>query len=293
MIHKKTSFKKIRYFLESLLAYFFFYLFKLLPIRIASKFGIYIVYPLSKILSVNKVAINNINICFPNEKSIEKQQILKKTWKHFGSMLGEMPHWNDIDQKEFRKRVKIKYHTKINFKGALLISAHLGNWELMTRIAKEENIDLCTVYRPANNPYINDLINKLRSQYNALLIKKGTSGIRTIIKSLKQKRTVGMLIDQKTNDGIELPFFGIDAKTTSAPANIALKYNVPIIPVKFIRTKGINYKVEFFKPIHIELKDDVYSIMGKINKIFEQWIIENPEQWFWFHNRWPKNSDKV
>lgn len=280
--------KKVKYIIEAFFVYLFLYFFRLLPIEIASKIGGYIFRLLSHTLPVNKVAMKNLAICFPAQSIKEKKETLSKSWDHFGRVFAEIVHWNNISQEEYKKRVKIHYKSKQDLKGALLISAHLGNWELMTRIAKEEGINLCTVYRPANNPYVDNLINNLRKKFGALLIKKGMSGIRSVIKNLKENRTVGMLVDQKTNDGINVPFFELKAKTTPSPAAIALKYKIPIIPVSFIRVKGLNYYVEFDNPIPIKAEDTPYTIMSKINKIFENWIIKHPEQWFWFHNRWPK-----
>ena len=111
-------------------------------------------------------------------------------------------------------------------------------------------------------------------------------GVKKIIEALSQNEIVGMMIDQKMNDGINIPFFNKNAMTTALPANIALKYKIPLIPLKIIKSKKLQYTATFYEPIIITKKDTKYSIMKRVNIMLEKWIREYPEQWFWFHNRW-------
>ena len=124
---------------------------------------------------------------------------------------------------------------------------------------------------------------------------KGPVGARYIIKAIKNGEHIGMLVDQKQNDGIAVPFFGKDAMTASAIANLALKFNCQLVPTEVIRVKGPKFKVKIYDPIILEKtgdqEKDIYNTMVKINSILEGWIRKNPEQWFWVHNRWPKHTD--
>src|SRR5207253_2644034 len=107
----------------------------------------------------------------------------------------------------------------------------------------------------------------------------------------KNGQSLAMLIDQKMNDGIAVPFFGRDAMTAPAIAEFALRYNLELIPARVVRTKGCHFEATIFPPMAYEKtgdeEKDVLTIMTAINAILETWIREHPEQWFWVHKRWP------
>ena len=177
----------------------------------------------------------------------------------------------------------------------ILISGHLGNWELNSRLMKYYNIKPIFVYRPMNNPMINWLINRTRLINGVELVAKGTSNLKEIIRGIKDGKSLGMLVEQRHDAGISLPFFGHETMTISAPAYMAIKYNLPITMVmarrvydthlKSIRSSGIGF--EFVsRAVNIEPTDSPVSVMKKIHLILEEWITTNKEQWFWLHKRW-------
>ena len=280
--------KRIQYLIEAFIVYFFYYIFRILKIELASKLAGNLVILLSKVLKENTVAKQNIKMCLPNTTSDCKKRIIKHTWKHFGSIIGELPHWNSMKTHEFFSRVSIinkKYMPKSK---AIIVSGHIGNWELIGRIAKEYDIKLNLVYRPSNNPYMDKLINKLRKENNINLIPKGVPGIKMMLKALNNNEVIGIMIDQKMTDGVNVKFFNKNAMTTALPANIALKYNIPIISTYIVKVGEVKYKATFCKPLEINTSDTKHTIMRKINQTLENWIRQYPEQWFWFHNRWKK-----
>jgi KDO2-lipid IV(A) lauroyltransferase len=152
-------------------------------------------------------------------------------------------------------------------------------------------IELSVVYRKANNPYVDKVIRATRLRKNIHLIEKGPQGLKDLIKSLRAKRPIIMLVDQRMNQGIEVPFMGRPAMTADAIARLALQFNYKLIPAQVIR---LGHCSKFKAIIHPEIKvkntgnteKDVYSIIEKINQILEKWVREYPTQWFWFHNRW-------
>lgn len=129
----------------------------------------------------------NIQLCFPNIDTEHRKKLILDTWQHFGSIIGELPHWHKMPKEEFFDRVQIINPENILSSKALLISAHIGNWELISRLAKEHNLDLSLVYRPSNNPYANRLINKLRDSFDVSLIATGVPGVREIVRDLKKQ----------------------------------------------------------------------------------------------------------
>ena len=119
---------------------------------------------------------------------------------------------------------------------------------------------------------------------------RGAAVGKDLIKAIKAKYAISMLVDQKMNDGIKVPFFGRPAMTAHAIARLALQFGYPIVPCQIVRTKGSYFRVIIHPPIDIQKTNntdtDCYNIMLKINRILEGWIKENPSQWLWFHNRW-------
>ena len=282
--------KKLRYLLEALFIYSFYLTFKILGMKLSSQIGGSILKFFSKFKQENNIAIQNISMCLPQLSDNQRKDIIRNTWKHFGSVIGEIPHWHTISRKEFFQRVEIKQEENIPFTRAIIVSGHIGNWELISRIAKEYNIKLNILYRASNNPYVDYLINKIRKSHKVILILKGDMEVRKIINALNNNEVVGMMIDQRIDDGINTPFFSKNAMTTPLPANIAMKYKVPIIPINTISVGSSKYIIEFHKPLKIDKNSTKYTITKEINLIIEKWITKHPEQWLWFHDRWGTNK---
>ncbi len=104
-----------------------------------------------------------------------------------------------------------------------------------------------------------------------------------------------MLVDQKMNDGIAVPFFGRPAMTAPALAELALRHNCPVVAARVTRVKGANFKMTALPPVRFEKtgdhKADVLAAMTQINNQVEQWVRDTPEQWLWLHNRWPNDGE--
>lgn len=290
--------KKIRYFIEAIPIYGFYYLFKAMPIDAASATGGFIGRKLGMKLGKTKTARNNLKNVFPHLSHEEIENIIVNMWDNIGRNIGELPHIKNLKGKIFQERIKItnEEYVKSAFaenNAKFFISGHFGNWEILSKYFTEYGHGKpVIIYRKANNPFVEKLIYKIRSQYPAEMLQKGKKGAKEIIKAVMQKKSIGMLLDQKQNDGIAVPFFGRDAMTAPAVASLALKYNCQIIMVNIIRKKGAYFEIVAMPPIDIKdtgnHTEDVYNIMLTINKYFEDFIRENPSQWFWIHNRWPK-----
>lgn len=207
---------------------------------------------------------------------------------NMGLTLGEMFHWPTISSSYYNEHVKIisPFPQHLKDQAVLLISAHFGNWELAPRIFLEEKLNVRCVYRPLNNPYVNKLIIRNRITPDSGLIPKGTVGVKSIIKYLRDGVSIGMLVDQRHDDGEIVRFFGHDVRTTMLPANIALKYNVPIVMLRIERNIQDDscYDVHFSELLY-DLHDQPLAIMQKIYGEFETWIKQSPDQYFWAHRR--------
>lgn len=241
----------------------------------------------------SKVAQQNLIRCFPNFSPSQQAEIINKMWDNLGRIVGELLHWHRLSKEQFFSRVEIHDYSNGAFMhqdGALVLSGHYGNWEIYPFMFKWLNIKCSQLYRPANNPSVNYLINYLRSKSGVEMLIKGLGGMREALNKLKNKEYVGMLVDQKTNNGIIVPFFGELAPTTPAPANLAIKYGYPIFMTRVIRlSNSARYRIEITPIMQVSNADTAPSIMHQVNFQLEKWIIEYPEQWFWVHRRWGKD----
>jgi KDO2-lipid IV(A) lauroyltransferase len=155
----------------------------------------------------------------------------------------------------------------------------------------KKKIKLATIYRPLNNFFLNPFMEHVRETYVCKnQIKKGISGVKEAIDYIKKNYNVALMVDQRVSEGKKLPFFNEPALTTTLPAQLALKFNLEIIPIYIRRVKGDNFEMEIYKPIDFIKTDNVASdkinLSIKINKIIEEMISRDPGQWIWTHNRW-------
>ena len=279
--------------IEFFLILFFYFISRIIGLNLSSYLGGILVWSYGLFSKRNLIGMKNLNLAFPKKSSKEKKKILRKMWYHFGRVIGEYPHLHKI---KIYKNPNLKIIGINNLldplkknKNCIYFSAHIGNWELSSHPLIQNGFKINFVYRALNNKFADDLLKKIRFKYGVKLIKKGAEGAKECIKALKKKENLGMLIDQKMNDGLPVNFFNKIAMTAPAIAKFALKFRCQIVPALCIREKGIKYKIEYFKPIQYSFLKKLGSeekIMLYLNKIIERWIIEHPEQWIWVHDRW-------
>jgi KDO2-lipid IV(A) lauroyltransferase len=287
--------KNFRYFLEYLAFIIITSVLRMLSVDKSADFCAAVMRKLGPYLKVTRIARKNLRMIYGDKDIAKEDKIIDGLLDNFGRFIGEFPHLHSLEEGELRSRVQIIgleniKHLQDSQQPFLLFSGHLANWEVASYILNVFYPKVATIYRKANNPFVDTVIKKWRYMDWMTLVAKGPSGAQGIIRSIKEKRSIAMLVDQKMNDGISVQFFGRPAMTAPAIAKFALQFNYPIIPLQIIRTSGSHFKIILSPALNIPItsnKDDaVLMIMQNINDILEGWIRENPSQWFWFHNRW-------
>jgi len=251
-------------------------------------------------LSATKTARRNIKLAMPELSAARIEESLLGMWDNLGRVITEYAHMGRITSQQIHDFVEIENQENldalIKTKGGFLMTGHLANWEMIAAITFQRGCPLHIVYRKANNPYINKMIYNIRAKQQVSSSAKGSVGARKMIQALRDGKHIGILVDQKQNDGIEVPFFGIPAMTAPAIATLALKYQYPIHPARIVRVSGHKFRYIFYPAMSVDKtgneKQDILNLMTKINLILEGWIREHPEQWFWVHNRWPKGTNR-
>ena len=286
--------KSLKYLIEYMFVRIFYMIFRILGFHISS----FVAGKMFKIYGVfskrTSTAIYYFGDVIKGINTKERKKIILKMWENFGRVIGEYPN---LDKVRVIDNENIKIINLRNLldplkknKNCLFFSAHLGNWELTSHALTENGFNINFIYRAPNNKYIDILLRKIRLSYGVGLIKKGPKGARECIKVLsKDGGNIGMLIDQKMNDGISTKFFNKNVMTASAIAKFALKFKCPIIPAFCIRECGTKFRIEYLEPISYQKIKSLSSeekIMNYLNKIVEVWIKKYPDQWIWVHNRW-------
>ena len=167
------------------------------------------------------------------------------------------------------------------------MSGHFANYELMSMEITKKNIKLATIYRPLNNFFLNPFMEFLRKKYVCKnQIKKGINGVREAISYVKRNHSIALMIDQRVSEGDKINFFDIPALTTTLPAQLAMKFDLDIIPVFIERIDNNKFNIEFQKRIKPNYFHNKQDLSKELNKVLEKMIIRNPNQWIWTHNRW-------
>ncbi len=236
----------------------------------------------------NRIALLNLKRVFPEKSDAELKVIISGMWENLGRIVGEMPHWYFMSSQQILKM--IQFNNKMpSDKKLIMLSAHYGNWELSSQFLPSMGIKTALMYRSLENKWVDWLIKTIRTAKGASLMKKEAGGIKSAIKAFNEGKVLGMLIDQRFESGISVPFFKYDAKTVALPAKLAIQNKLPIYMWRIVRTIGVNYEAEM---VRIDTGNDPKEMMCEVHKVLENWIREKPEQWFWIHKRWEQSLYK-
>lgn len=295
----KNSLKYVGYGLQALGFVLFYGIFRfVIPFKWGSAFGGFVAEKIGPHISVSRIARGNLKKAFPEKTAPEIEALVAGMWNNLGRTISEYARVADLDLYGPESPLEIVGAEQIealkkNDGPSLLFLGHMGNWEYATLVALQQGVKIAQVYRTLNNPLIARMIDYVHGRVNAARVTKGQKGARQSLKTLKGGINLSMLVDQKMNEGIPVPFFGRDAMTAPAIARLALKFQCPIVPIRVERLEGVKCRVTYYPPLDIPVtgtvEEKVFHIMSQINQMLESWIRERPDQWFWVHNRWPKN----
>lgn len=293
----------VRYPLEAVAAVLGYGLFALLPTDAASALGGWIGRALGPRLAIHRRALRHIGLALPETDHHRRERIAREMWDNLGRVLGEYPHTLRIAKSAGKGgRVEVvgaEYLDPLRSPdtAGILFSGHLANWEVFAPSLSALGIDYAQVYRAPSNPLVRWLIRAVRRLPPDLQVPKGADGARMAINVLKRGGELGMLVDQKMNDGISVPFFGREAMTPAALAQLAIKFACPVVPVRLERLGGCRFRLSFHPPIELprtgDRRADVLETMARVNRMLEEWIRDRPGQWLWLHRRWPSEARRT
>lgn len=241
-------------------------------------------------------AIRNAKVIY-GKVDEEVMKVLERSFENVGIFLVDSFFLEVVDSNNFEEFVVFEdtnylYEGLSENKGLIVVSGHFGNWEFLAGIpAKLGMFNVAVVMNRQVNPYTERMIVNLRRKAKLETIYNQPEEIKKIVSYLRKNWIVGMVVDQAYYfDPIYVEFFGKLAPTARGPAVFHLKLGAPIVMARSILLEDGRYKLKFYPPMKFDLEyneENVKLIMRKINEVFEEWIKEDPTQWFsWTHPRW-------
>lgn len=275
--------------------------FRALPIDAASALGGALARAIGPRLGLSRRARRHLARVYPGLTAAEVKAIVRNMWDNLGRVAAEMPHLprikvRDDDAAPPPRRVEIAGREHIErardgAKPVIFFTAHIGNWEVGPLATLRHGLPLHVVYRSSNNVSADKIFLGGRRDVVSDLIPKGAEGARRMIKALQGGEALGILVDQKMNDGIAVPFFGRDAMTAPALAQLALRFDCTVLPAWVERRGGAYFRLTVEPPLSLprtgDRHADIRAIMTTVNARMESWIRQRPGQWLWLHRRWP------
>jgi len=265
--------------------------------RTASELGYKLFYCLGPRLKKSRYVLPNLGIAFPKMTQSQRQETARAIWGNFGAVLAEYPHLGNIALNGTAPAVEVITAEKVRpvlagKKPAIYVTAHMGNWELAASTVTGLGIPLSVVYSPQSNPFLDRMIQAKREPLGCGFIIKNKAA-RQLVRELQAGRSVGLLPDQRIDNGEPVPYFGVDALTTTSPAWLAIRMECPLIPLQVKRTGPARFRVIFHAPIDTcngigDSRQQLYEVTKKLNHCFEQWVYDDPGQWLCIKRRWPK-----
>ena len=281
--------KVVKYFFEAIFIYLFFIIAKILGLKLSRKLFSTIFRIVGPLIKSNKIIDKNLDIFSKNISTDNTNNIKKEMWENYGKtfieylFLKKLRNNQTVIVIEGSENLDKIYN---NNKPVIFFSGHFANFELMSMEITKRNIKLATIYRPLNNIFLNPFMEILRKKFICKnQIKKGLNGVRDAIEYIKNDFSIALMIDQRVSEGEKINFFGKPAYTTTLPAQLAIKFDLSIIPVFIKRKKDNNFKIEFLDEIKPSGLDK-YKLSKQLNNILEEMIKRNPNQWIWTHDRW-------
>lgn len=294
----RKALRSVRHAAEALLQAAVMGLFWMLPVDWASGLGGWVARQIGNRLPVSRRALKHLAIAFPEMPEAERKEIVAGMWDNLGRMIAEYPHLGTIADPA-SGRVEVLHAERMvgvqqGGRPFIGFSAHMANFELMPIVAYNHGLNLTVVSRPVNNPLIQRILLFFRERPtgNWGKVPKGIEGGRQTVKLLDQGLNLGVLVDQRTSQGVALPLFGRPARTTLGIAKLAIDKDLPIVPVHLERLGGARFRITLEEPVsHPQLgnrQEEAKAMMTEVNRIIERWIRQRPADWLWLHRRWDR-----
>ncbi|MDA8248944.1 MAG: lauroyl acyltransferase [Rhodospirillales bacterium] len=253
-------------------------------------------------LPVSRVAEANLRLALPDLDAAARRRVVRGVWENLGRTVGELAHLDRLRQSDAGPGWEIAGDAPLRAIAAsggtaILVSGHLANWEILIPAGAQLGLRVGGFYRAAANPFVDRLAQDLRQRASGAavpLFAKGAAGARAAFAHLRAGGVLGVLIDQKLNDGIAATLFGHAAMTSPAAASLALRFRCPLLPLHVERIGPARLRIVVEPPLPLpdsgDRAEDIRALTEAINRRLEDWVRARPDSWLWLHRRWPQET---
>lgn len=226
---------------------------------------------------------------FPDMNRDARVTLGQSMGRHMGRTLFELYHDAEFQTQHHKFSVsgpglEAAKDAQAAGKGAIIVSGHFGQWEAIRAVLKMNGMESGAIIRTHKNPHYARRIRAGIEAGGKPILSTGRAGTMALVRHLRSGGMISILLDEKFPEGVRLPFLGLDAFTSLSAAQLALKYDVPMIPAYGIRTEDGNaVSVIFEAPIP---PTDSITMTRAFNDSLSARILADPGQWYWLLKRW-------
>lgn len=240
-------------------------------------------------------ALRNLAFALPDLSDAAHRRIVTDMTDHLARLAVEYLHLAELRDDRDRIAVTGIEHLQAARDaghGAVLVTGHLGNWEVVRAACARIDWTPALIYRKFNTLQVDAEARRRMQVLHAPLFHKGKRGTLGLLRHIRKGGAAMILCDQRFKGAPHVPFFGIPAQTALAPAEIALEYGAALIPVRGIRRgRTSTFDVTIDPPLTVRSGETAaFDMMAEVNRTLESWIRQTPGQYFWLHNRWGKDA---
>jgi len=247
---------------------------------------------IAPLLPRHRRAIEHLDHAFPDMPAEQRRRIAREMWGNLGRVTAETLQLDRLvaDPSRFEVSPEGLAALERARNGAVLVSLHMGNWEVVIEAANAAKLSSTGVYQALQNPLVDTWLQALRAPlYPGGLLPKGSHTARQMLGRVKRGEVVAVLGDLRESAGIQVPFFGRPAYANPFPAMAVLISGVPLIAGRVRRLEGTRFAIDAVEIPVSRTGDraaDVHATTAAMHAQFESWIREAPEQWMWAHRKW-------
>jgi Kdo2-lipid IVA lauroyltransferase/acyltransferase len=239
----------------------------------------------------------NLRLAFPQKTAAERKQILRKLYRNLGWLLAEfcqMPRYTPEQTQSFIRYKGLEHYlaARDHGKGVLILTGHLGAWELSSFYHSLMGYPMSIVIRRLDNPLVDSLVNHIRCLHGNQVLHKDDFA-RGLLASMRRGETVGILMDTNMTppQGAFVDFFGRPACTGSGLARVAMKTGARVLPGFLLWDEATQqYVLRFGAALDLPVTDDAeadaLAHTALFTRVIEEYVRQYPDQWLWVHRRW-------
>jgi KDO2-lipid IV(A) lauroyltransferase len=286
--------------LEGFVMQLFWWTFRALSPERAAAIGRFTVGSLGPRSAKAQLVKDNLQLAFPALDAPSIDRLALETWRSMGLVFGEYPQLDRIARDGERltidDRVGLGAYAKRE-RQAIFFGAHLSNWEIMALALAREGVPLLALHAPLSNPHLDKLMSRARMQLGCTMLARGES-MRGLLTQLRDRGSIGLLLDLSSDDGEPVEFFGHPMSTSLTPTRLALRYGCDIVPMRTQRLGAGRFRVTAYPPVSLDVEgaDEharVLAVTRQLNALMEEWIREDPQEWMCANRRWDKSLHRA